>query len=517
MPVKQRLAFVGQATLLLGLAALAATLYCWNYESVFFRGAVFFVDGDCYARMTRVAMVMAHPLTPIRTHAFENFPFGTIPHTTAPLDYLIAALALLLRPWSSDSLSLAGAIVSPLLGLATFGVLAFWSRHLVYRWAVLLVFSVSPILAHGFALGRPDHQSLLLFLVALGLASETRLDGHRAWPYASAIAWGTALWVSLFEPLLLLGLVLAVRLVWTKEDQGSRWRAWLGNGRALALFVGILALALIWDGWRAAPFDSHFSAWARNIGELRHADAETIFHWVGWLIIPTPILLGWAWWKKPQHVVALFMVLILMLGSLTFYHMRWGYFLALAFALSLPLILPLLRWKVLAYCLLVLSLWPVAAEWERTIYPNEPTFLARAESLEDSITLRDAALALRDRPRGGVIAPWWFCPAIVWWSAQPCLGGSSHQSLPGIVDSSEFFLAPDFSAAAPLLVRRKVTYVVTYEPSRVAENAALVLSRTALDMPLVKKLHNAPSQSFPLQLIHANRSFKVFALPGPTP
>jgi len=44
---------------------------------------------DCYARMTRVEMVSAKPGLIVRHHTFENFPQGTTPHTTAPLDYLI--------------------------------------------------------------------------------------------------------------------------------------------------------------------------------------------------------------------------------------------------------------------------------------------------------------------------------------------------------------------------------------------------------------------------------------------
>ena len=48
--------------LVLGLALAAFT---WNADAVFFKGNVYFSDGDCYARMTRVRMLQAHPLVPI--------------------------------------------------------------------------------------------------------------------------------------------------------------------------------------------------------------------------------------------------------------------------------------------------------------------------------------------------------------------------------------------------------------------------------------------------------------------
>ena len=88
-----------------------------NYPDVFVGGNVYFVDADCYARMTRAQMVREQPGAIIRHHRFENFPQGTTPHTTAPLDYLIIGLSFLLNPFTARPLDLAGAFVSPLLAL----------------------------------------------------------------------------------------------------------------------------------------------------------------------------------------------------------------------------------------------------------------------------------------------------------------------------------------------------------------------------------------------------------------
>src|SRR6184192_2074748 len=99
------------------LSVLILATRCANYQNVFVAGNVYFTDADCYARMTRVRMCWEHPGLIIRHHDFENFPIGTIPHTTAPLDYLVVALSILLRPFTAQSIDLAGAGISPLLAL----------------------------------------------------------------------------------------------------------------------------------------------------------------------------------------------------------------------------------------------------------------------------------------------------------------------------------------------------------------------------------------------------------------
>src|SRR5690606_24719538 len=135
------------------------------------------------------------------------WPAGTDPHTTAPMDFLIAGLywtieggmraleglaprwyeerifsmaksesettkeaaRILWIAWK-ERLDLAGALISPLLGFATCLFLGWWARwgvgrpageegrpRLNVRAAVPVLFALSPILVHGTLLGRPDH------------------------------------------------------------------------------------------------------------------------------------------------------------------------------------------------------------------------------------------------------------------------------------------------------------------------------------------------------------------------
>ena len=202
--------------------------------------------------------------------------------------------------------------------------------------------------------------------------------------------------------------------------------------------------------------------------------------------------------------------LVVLLTGLTLWHVRWGYFYVLVFAISLPWILPMARWKFAGWGILVLSLWPVAASWEETLYPDDARFRARAEALADAVALRDAAVRIKDLPVRGVIAPWWFSPAIVWWSGQPCVAGTSHQSLPGIVDVSEFFFSE--GSGSEILKKRNAGYIFAYEPDRVISNSAQILARPAPPSPLARRLYDHPrGVDFPI--LYANRFFKVFEVP----
>lgn len=499
---------------LCGLLTIATGAFTWNHQAVLVDGSVYFVDGDCYARMTRVRLLLENPGSAIRSHNFENFPEGTRPHTTAPLDYLIAGLQQILQFFSAQSLELAGALISPLLGIITLLFLALWSRStsIPFRWSMLFLIAVSPIISHGFLFGRPDHQSLLLFLTALALAAEVHIwqGEKRLWPVVSAAAWAFALWTSLFEPLILLGAVLFARLVRILFEQRSLAVLFYNCKRPLGTFFGILAIAGIWDGFRFSPFDPAFDRWALNIGELSHGNFEILFSWCGWILPLLPLFLVVQFMRKREPFCLAWAWLIGILCGLSLWHLRWGYFLALVAAMSLPWALPALRWKALAGAVFIASLWPIAQAWDRTLYPDDEALRARTEKIFDAVALRDAAMHLRDLPLRGVIAPWWFSPEVVWWSGQPCVGGSSHESLPGIVDSSKFYLATDFSEAEKILAQRRVGYVIAYEPERVISNAAQILGRKTPEKPLGETLYKHPNNTTNLRPFYRNRFFKVF-------
>src|SRR5207249_3269644 len=208
--VRQRFGFLAE---IIFIGTLVLVTRCANDGDVFFGGQINFIDADCYSRMTRARICFEQPGTIVRRHDFENFPNGISPHTTAPLDYLIVAIALM--PLSKNALDLAGAIVSSLLSIALGIFLCWWTRkmRLRFRWGSLILYGASPMLAHGFALGRPDHQSLLIALITIALCAEWSLtqESSQSWSIVSGASWALALWVSLYEPGVLLLIVVAFR------------------------------------------------------------------------------------------------------------------------------------------------------------------------------------------------------------------------------------------------------------------------------------------------------------------
>lgn len=470
---------------LLVLSTLISATRCANYQEVFFGGDVYFTDADCYARMTRVRMSQDHPGLIIRHHDFENFPTGTTPHTTAPLDYLIFVLSTLLEPFAVHPLDLAGALVSPMLGLCGGWFLWWWARRMKFRyaWAMLILYAISPILVHGTELGRPDHQSLSILFIMVAVCAEwsLRTEPSRGWEIVSGISWAMAIWVSAYEPLLLLLLIL---LLGTRQDRQSLF----GIHRRIGwvLFAAILVVALLIE--RRLPSLSIFyggeifKSWSRTIGELSSVSPlnPVWFRWAGYMIALAPLLM-WVTFRNPQLITTSrralpIFVLLMVTYLLTIWQARWGYFFILIFALVLPLLLESIKSPTAVWLALTLSIFPIMRHWDEQLWPNESELAQRAERRIESTQLRALASALRSQELRPFLAPWWLSPAIAYWSNQPAVAGSSHESLEGIADSARFYLADNWQAAREILSKHRVEWVLAYDSERVAENSALILA-----------------------------------------
>ncbi|MHA3770030.1 hypothetical protein ACXR0O_00670 [Verrucomicrobiota bacterium sgz303538] len=537
------------------LAALTLAIRGHNLRNTFIEGRIYFVDADCYSRMTRAQIVDQHPGTVVRWHEFENFPKGVMPHTTAPLDYLIVGLKWILSGVSRLSESLrtsilatqwldvAGALISPLLGVATVIFLSVWARWWMRRsggdvplnpWLAAspgLLFAVCPILVHGTLLGRPDHQSLLLFLMAVALGADWVFTERRtlAWAATSGVAWGLALWVSVYEPgILLLGMILfrwverrfpvaaprSETLEYTDVSEiandtppaatepGKEARvpsaSWWTPGRVKwCALAGVVLLALLIERWHFQLADESlkkfFGQWASSIGELRHLNPRKpiLYRWLGWAWVISPILLVLAA-RRDRRAISVLGLLLLTFG-LTCWQIRWGYFLALAYAMSLPWQLAVLRWRWLAWPLLVLSLWPTWKEWDEQLFPNseaEKQFALRRIELHQ---LRGVASAMRSEDTRAFIAPWWLSPPLAYWSGQPGVAGSSHESLSGIVDTARFYTAGTPEEAAAILRARNVDWVVADDAARLLGTSKAILASDPPPNALAYSLAEKPN------------------------
>jgi len=494
------------------LTGLILATRCANYRDVFVAGNVYFVDADCYARMTRAQIVRAKPGLIIRHHAFENFPQGTTPHTTAPLDYLIVALSFLLSPFTAHALDMAGAFVSPLLALLGGWFLWWWSRRMKfrYRWVMLILYAISPIFVHGTALGRPDHQSLLILLITIVICSECSLQMKAAdttastevnrWAAVNGVAWAFAIWVSAYEPLVLFVIVTATALVMNGRTVFARDRraGWI-------LFAAIIAIAFAVER-RVPPFailqrNAHFKEWASTIGELAHVSPmnPVWFNWCGYLLLITPILIWMSIRTRngAQVVRALPYVLLVATYLLTVWQARWGYFFLLIFALALPALLEPIKSGVAVWVAFVLSTFPMLRDWDERLWPNEGQLAKRMEKQVQSVEIHDLAISLRSSEVHPFLAPWWLSPSIAYWSGQPGVAGSSHESLEGINESARFFVSENLQEEREILGKRHVAWIFAYDSDRVAQNSTAILKEPLPQQPLCRVLYRTPSQAPP--------------------
>jgi hypothetical protein len=489
------------------LLAFAARSH--NVRDVFIEGGIYFVDADCYSRMTRAQLVAEHPGTIVRQHGFENFPAGTVPHTTAPLDYVIVWFKGLLDLgfWAFDrekssilarqTLDLGGALISPMVGVLTCGFLGWWARRLQLRHWVLVpfFFAISPILVHGTSLGRPDHQSLIILCIAVALAAEVVLAGKmsRGWGIVSGAAWGLALWVSLYEPVVLLAAVVLLWLVFAPKQ------LWAPERRiGWAVLAGVLLLALAIDRWRiempGPALREAFARWQQTIGEMASLSwrSPLLLRWLGLGVIAVPVLLFLA--RRADRRSIPVGLLLIATFLLTLWQIRWGYFLALVYAMSLPWQASLVRQRWLVWAGLMASLWPMLRDWDQRLFPTSEAERGKALRRRELFLLREVASSIRAEEQQGFLAPWWLSPALAYWSGQPGVAGSSHQSLPGIIDSSRFYLATDPAMAAEILRNRRVEWVVADEPSRAISTSATLLDVETPENTVAQTLFADPQQ-----------------------
>jgi len=181
------------------------------------------------------------------------------------------------------------------------------------------------------------------------------------------------------------------------------------------------------------------------------------------------------------------------------------------FGLGLPLWLGAIRSKSLAWTLFLISLWPLLRDWDQRIWPNEVMASRQIEQRHEAVEMRELSLNLISPDRQPFLAPWWLSPAIAYWSGQPGVAGSSHESLTGIADTAEFYLAENPTVAEQILAKRRVAWVVGYDADRVIQNSAAILGKAAAGRCLARVLDQRPMQAPVLLLLSAqNGTAKIF-------
>ena len=147
-----------------------------------------------------------------------------------------------------------------------------------------------------------------------------------------------------------------------------------------------------------------------------------------------------------------------------------GLFPALGFALALPWILRRNAARVARLAGPGPVTWPLAQDWDEKLFPEDHPEKHLAEERAvlrlDASRLREIAEAMRGARREPFLAAWWLSPALAYWSGQPGVAGSSHESLPGIAAAARFFLAPDAASAEQMARDLRVRWAITDDPDR---------------------------------------------------
>ena len=428
-------------------------------------------DGDCYTRLHRVALMLQGKGWIWSFHEFENYPFGIIPHTTFPFDGLLVLLALILKPFILNPLDWAGLWVSPLLFVFLGSFLFFFQRsswgreekNSIYDSSVLLFGLVLlPGMIWATSFGRPDHQSLLMVLIFIALwGEERRWSGPgRMWEIGLALLWGVALWTSLYEPLVVLGCLGGMNL-WIRRQESK-------------FFWGVIAIFFLLTQWLEGfrfihlhSFDQkNLSSWFHTIGETRGVGVrDFVLIFTGLLfLIPFALMTYWSEMKDRKTVLILVGLSVILVG-LTIFQRRWLYFSAIP-----PLLLAAFVWRFLNRR----WQWGIGLLFLLNIVISTSEFKNSFDQ-EGPFTVESKAIAKSIQGEGAILAPWWISPSLLYYSGQPIVASTSHQSIEGISDSAQFFRGTNWVEAEGILRARKVRWVVAYDEDRVLQNASEVL------------------------------------------
>jgi hypothetical protein len=449
------------------------------------------VEADCYSQLARVQRIL-HGRGLIQNHfTVENWPEGLAPSTTAPFDYVILLLYAPLALFTRHPLDWAGALVSPVLwvGLVFFWML-FRSRefNLAGRALFLIGSAALPAFIWATACGRPRHQSLILALMAMGLTAEyerwqIELTPKRAWNIFAGIVWGLACWTSLFEPSVVVIALVLFNLIARRRENFAFLASFGIVIGAMLLLEGGHIFSNIFNIYNLTPENRQYSLnWLATIAEVRPVDFAGMMQQMtlGLLILP---VLAWRLWPRANgnKTDALLILLTLLLTLFTSLQSRWLYYASLG-----ELFL------IVRYCQIAPAHWTRLVVLFIFLIGVADTDYAQikgrvgAPANQPSLELAQIARSI-DGP-GGIMAPWWISPGLLYFSGQPIVSGSSHCGISGIAASAKFFSSGSWIDAERILRERKVRWIVAWDDQTVYNGGQFVYpllnsSRGILGLP----------------------------------
>lgn len=171
-------------------------------------------------------------------------PTGFVSHWTRPMDAVLLAGGWALTPVLGFERALFwwGAATGPLLFLATASAALWAAKPTISRsglWLLPLILVTQPSIIASFAVGRPDHQSLLAVLFTLLLGAALRMavaPGRLAPPVIAALVASLALWTSVQILPMIAALGIGLTVAWIAGRPGL--------ARAFIVLLAVLCLGL---------------------------------------------------------------------------------------------------------------------------------------------------------------------------------------------------------------------------------------------------------------------------------
>jgi hypothetical protein len=460
------------------------------------------VEADCYSQLARVQRIL-HGQGLVQNHfKVENWPEGLTPSTTAPFDYVILLLYAPLALFTQHPLDWAGALVSPALWVAlVFFWMLFRSRefNLAGRALFLIGSAALPAFIWATACGRPRHQSLILALMAMGLTAEyerwqIELTPKRAWNIFAGIVWGLACWTSLFEPIVVVALLILFNLIVRRRE----------NFAFLVSFGVVMLVALLVEGVHIfVPPPEYHEALVRWLGTIAEVQPISFGSFVQQMMCLSFVLLvplvSWRLLRQAgDHRTDLLLILLtVLLAGLTFVQRRWIYYANLTELLLIVRYYQMapLRWT---------RLMVVAIFFAGIAYDNVVQIQGRLQAPANQPSLQLAQISRAIDQPGGIMAPWWLSPGLLYFSGQPIVSGSSHCGIAGIVASAKFFTATSWADAERILRERQVRWIVVWDDP-VYEYPLLNSSRGILGLPYASDDAKGDADSTMAQILFADQ------------
>lgn len=420
------------------------------------------VEADCYSQMARVQRILRGQGLIQNHFSVENWPEGLMPSTTAPFDYAILLLYAPLKLVTTLPLDWAGVLISPFLWAA---LVFFWMFFRSGEFTRLgrALFLIGSAALPGFlwatSFGRPRHQSLILVLLGLALTAEYErwhlvATPRRAWSIFAGLVWGLACWTSLYEPAVIFAVMIVFNLVVRRRESPVM----------LIAYGGVMLVALILEGFHIyIPPPEYRGAlvnWLGTIAEVRGVGPGALIEemTLGLLLLP---FIAWPLWTRQNfnRTDRLVVLLTILLLVLTMMQGRWIYYATLGelFLLVRFYQMAPAHWsRIIVAVIFLLGLGDAAY--------TEVKASANSQPAQPSLELLQISRSI-DQP-GGIMAPWWLSPGLLYFSGHPIVAGSSHCGISGIVASAQFFASTSWIDAERVLRDRKVRWVVAADDPR---------------------------------------------------